>query len=139
LRHVKSRAAEVGDKLITARFSGSDTGGFAEVGDPSTAVCLRPGTEVVFEHDVEFTRPYARLLPWPRLAKAGHNMARFRQVNMDKAYLHHDALEFPNGLIVMVTRLRPGQHATVIQLPADRQHATPTTVTDNQRLTAWAR
>jgi len=30
----------------------------------------------------------------------------------------HDALEFPGGQIVMVTRLTPGQQATVLQLPA---------------------
>ena len=32
--------------------------------------------------------------------------------------VHHDALEFPDGEIVLVTRLYPGQHATVLQLPA---------------------
>ena len=30
----------------------------------------------------------------------------------------HDALEFPNGEIMLVTRLCEGQHATVLQLPA---------------------
>jgi hypothetical protein len=30
---------------------------------------------------------------------------------------HHDALEFPNGRIVMLTLLREGQCATVLQLP----------------------
>ncbi len=47
-----------------------------------------------------------------------HKVARFRQVNMDDPHLHHDALEFPGGQIVMVTRLTPGQRATVLQLPA---------------------
>jgi hypothetical protein len=37
---------------------------------------------------------------------------------MDDPHVHHDALEFPNGQIVMVTRLVPGQTATVLQLPA---------------------
>jgi hypothetical protein len=45
-------------------------------------------------------------------------MARFRQVHMDRPDTHHDALEFPNGEIVLVTRLYEGQHATVLQLPA---------------------
>jgi len=37
--------------------------------------------------------------------------------------LHHDALEFPSGQIVMVTRLVAGQRATVLQLPAStRDH-----------------
>ena len=31
---------------------------------------------------------------------------------------HHDALEFPGGQIVLLTRLRPGQVAAVLQLPA---------------------
>ena len=30
----------------------------------------------------------------------------------------HDALEFPDGETVLVTELREGQHATVLQLPA---------------------
>jgi len=45
-------------------------------------------------------------------------MARFRQVYMDKPHMHHDALEFPNGEFVLLTRLCEGQFATVLQLPA---------------------
>ena len=30
---------------------------------------------------------------------------------------HHDALEFPNGKIVLLTTLEEGQQATVLQLP----------------------
>jgi hypothetical protein len=44
--------------------------------------------------------------------------AQFRQINMGKPGVHHDALEFPDGEIVLVTRLCEGQHATVLQLPA---------------------
>jgi hypothetical protein len=32
--------------------------------------------------------------------------------------VHHDALEFPDGETVLLTRLCEGQHATVLQLPA---------------------
>ena len=32
--------------------------------------------------------------------------------------MHHDALEFPDGTIVLLTRLSQGQQATVLQLPA---------------------
>jgi len=45
-------------------------------------------------------------------------VARFRQVNTDEPHLHHDALEFSDGQIVLVTRLCAGQHAIVLQLPA---------------------
>jgi hypothetical protein len=31
---------------------------------------------------------------------------------------HHDALEFPDGQVVLLTRLCDGQRATVLQLPA---------------------
>ena len=31
---------------------------------------------------------------------------------------HHDALEFRDGKIVLLTKLKPGQRATVFQLPA---------------------
>jgi len=30
---------------------------------------------------------------------------------------HHDALEFPDGQVVLLTRLCAGQSATVLQLP----------------------
>ena len=36
---------------------------------------------------------------------------------------HRDALQFPSGQIVLVTRLRPGQMATVLQLPASEVNA----------------
>jgi hypothetical protein len=45
----------------------------------------------------------------------------FSQVNKNKPNVHHDALEFPDGQIVLLTHLCEGQHATVLQLPA-RQH-----------------
>jgi hypothetical protein len=50
--------------------------------------------------------------------KIGQRLARFRQINMDNAVTHHDALEFPDGQVVLVTRLCEGQRATVLQLPA---------------------
>jgi hypothetical protein len=33
-------------------------------------------------------------------------------------YTHHDALEFPDGEVVLLTNLVKGQEATVLQLPA---------------------
>jgi hypothetical protein len=43
---------------------------------------------------------------------------------MEARHMHHDALEFANGQIVLLTRLVPGQRATVLQLPAKPQEAT---------------
>jgi hypothetical protein len=36
---------------------------------------------------------------------------------------HHDALEFPDGCIVLLTLLCEGQSATVLQLPAQPTNA----------------
>ena len=118
LQFVASRPARVGDKLVSTKFRNSITSGFAAVGEPNVAVCLLPGTEVAFEKEVERDHAFDRLLPSMRFGKVGDKVARFRQVNMDRPNVHHDALEFPDGQIVLVTRLCEGQRATVLQLPA---------------------
>ena len=114
LHLVASRPAKVGDKLISTNFDNSITRGFAAVGEPTVAVCLLPGTEVAFEKEVECERVF-RVIPRQTL---GEKVAQFRQINMADPKTHHDALEFPNGQIVLLTRLCEGQHATVLQLPA---------------------
>ena len=50
-------------------------------------------------------------------------------------YAHRDALEFPSGKIVLLTRLCEGQHATVLQLPA-MPHVKHTPANDEQALVA---
>jgi hypothetical protein len=117
LHHVRSRPAAVGDKLITSKFDSTPTGGFAAGDNVEVAVCLRPGTELAFDADVA-CEPALGILP---SRKIGQRLARFRQINMDQPCVHHDALEFPDGKIVLVTRLRPGQRATVLQMPAMRE------------------
>ena len=112
LHFVASRPARVGDKLVSTRFRTSPTRGFAAIGQADRAVCLLPGTEVAFERDVEFDG----LFGVRRRLK--QKLARFRQINLDQPTMHHDALEFPDGEIVLVTELREHQHATVLQLPA---------------------
>src|SRR4029079_9232818 len=99
---------------VTATFPNSMTRGFASIGEPAIAVCLLPGTEIAFDKDVA-CQPAFRLF---RSRKIGQRLARFRQVDANQPSVHHDALEFPDGQIVLVTRLRPGQTATVLQLPA---------------------
>ena len=114
LHLVASRPAKVGDKLVATDFAKSITRGFATIAEPDVAVCLLPGTEVAFENDVQYHRAFSLF----GRARVNHKVARFRQVNMDDPNVHHDALEFPGGQIVMVTRLIAGQTATVLQLPA---------------------
>ena len=82
LHGVAARPARVGDKLVTTQFWNTTTRGFSAVEEPRVAVCLLPGTEVAFENKVErhltgFHLLFRRTKPLP------HQVARFRQVNMD--------------------------------------------------------
>jgi len=118
LHSVATRPAKVGDRLVTTQFADSITRGLAAVGEPDVAVCLLPGTEVAFEKDIEFEGGLGFFLNWKRAKRTGETVARFRQVHLEKPHVHHDALEFPNGEFVLLTRLCGGQFATVLQLPA---------------------
>jgi hypothetical protein len=115
LHLVASRPAKVGDKLITTKFNNSITRGFAAVEEPTVAVCLLPGTEVAFEREVECQRVF-KFFRSQKLIK--EKVTRFRQIDLEQRHVHHDALEFPDGQIVLLTRLSAGQRATVLQLPA---------------------
>ena len=108
---VASRPARVGDKLASTGFPSTITRGFVSVDDPSVAVCVLPGTELVFENEVRCET--GMLFAW----RLGHKLARFRKVNEGRSNAHHDALEFPDGKTVLLTQLCKGQHATVLQLP----------------------
>ena len=119
LHSVKSRPAKVGDKLTTRDF-GTGTRGFAASEDASVAVCVRPGTELSFT-DVITCLPTG-LIPW-RGKVVEYKTAIFRQINKEKIAVHHDALEFPDGQIVLLTTLCEGQQATVLQLPAEPKTA----------------
>ena len=115
LDFVASRPAKVGDRLVSTRFRNSITRGFAAIGEPHVAVCLLPGTELAFENEVEYD---PALGSFPSNRKVRQKVARFRKINSEQPQLHHDALEFPDGQIVLLTRLCEGQLATVLQLPA---------------------
>ncbi len=121
LHAVASRPAEVGDRLVTTRFPNTFTRGFCAIEEPGIAVCLRPGTEIVFTDEPQLGHPLRWL--WSRfgLGKIGERTARFRQINMAKPYVHHDVVEFADGKTVLVTQLAPGLRATVLQLPASSE------------------
>src|SRR5262249_7608176 len=87
----------------------------------TTTACLLPGTEIAFDGNVESESSFdIGILP---NKKIGQRLARFRQVNMNNSVAHHDALEFPDGQVILVTRLCAGQRATVLQLPAGARAA----------------
>ena len=123
LHSVKSRPAKVGDKLTTHDF-GTGTRGFAASEDMNVAVCVLPGTELSFAEEVRCLP--TGLIAW-RDKIIEHKTAIFRQINKDRVVAHHDALEFPDGQIVLLTCLSEGQQATVLQLPAE-----PKTVVESE-------
>ena len=113
LHLVASRPAAIGDQLVTTSFERSLTRGFAAVGEPNVAVCLRPGTELAFENNIQYeatSHVFGR-------STVQLKVARFRQMSLENPHVHHDALEFPDGQVVMATGLTPGQRASVLQLP----------------------
>jgi hypothetical protein len=74
----------------------------------------------------EDARLPAGLWPWhDNVIK--HKTAIFRQINKNRVVAHHDALEFPDGQIVLLTSLSEDQQATVLQLPAE-----PKTVAESE-------
>ena len=123
LQSVKSRLAKIADEL-TVRDFGTGTRGFAASENPGMAVCVLPGTELAFADEVK--RLSIRLWPWHNQV-IKHKTAIFRQINKNKLVAHHDALEFPDGQIVLLTSLSEGQQATVLQLPAE-----PKTVVESE-------
>ena len=130
LQSVKSRAAKVGDKLTTRSF-GTGTRGFAASEDANVAVCVLPGTELSFSAEV--TCQTTGLFGWRNKAMK-HTTAIFRQVNKQRVAAHHDALEFADGQIVLLTLLAEGQQATVLQLPAEPK---TTDERENQKRAAY--
>jgi hypothetical protein len=118
LHAVATRPAEVAETLISTKFQTTSTRGFASPDNPTIAVCLRPGTEIAFESEVQTDGMTFR-------KSIGDRLARFRQINLNEPTQHHDALEFSNGAVILVTDLTPGQRATVLQLPASPMEQKP--------------
>jgi hypothetical protein len=140
LHHVATRPAKIEDRLVTTKFHNTITRGFAAVSDPRVAVCLLPGTELAFDRDVECE---AALAIFPT-KKIGQRVARFRQINIEQPTMHHDALEFPDGQVVLLTALCDNQHAMVLQMPAaprlkaDAEHGVTEQSESHQGETEWA-
>ena len=125
LHTIRSRPAKIGDKLVTKDF-GTGTRGFASTADPDTAVYVLPGTELAFAGEISYLDWSLRSLIRARfsvLTRTQHKTAIFRQINEGNRTTHHDALEFPDGQTVLLTRLCEAQEATVLQLPAEPRTA----------------
>ena len=71
LHAVASRPAKVGETIVTTSFYGTSTRGFGTKEEPNVAVCLLPGTELAFDHDVKYNRY------WLSTKNAGFRVAQF--------------------------------------------------------------
>lgn len=113
LHAVRTRDAKRDDVLKVSAFPLTVTLGFASPDDPDCAVCLKAGTEIAFDKPARKS-----FLFFGRSVKS--RMATFIKVNEHSTFRHHDALRFDNGRIVLITDLKPGQLARVVQLPAEK-------------------
>jgi hypothetical protein len=118
LHRVDTRPAKKGDILVTSSFQGATTRGFVAAEEPGVAVCLLPGTEIAFEADVRYYFSWPRFFRRPRTKSVRQRRATFRQVGTGEQKVHHDAVEFPSGDVLLLNSLLEGQTATVLQLPA---------------------
>src|SRR3954463_3501198 len=114
LHTAKSRPAKVGDRLVTRNFN-TGTRGFAAPEDARTAVCVLPGTELAFDKKPQSVRNGFFSC---KVKNIEQTTAIFWQINKSEPRTHHDALEFPDGHIALLTDLSEDQTATVLQLPA---------------------
>ena len=89
LSAVASRPAKVGETLVSTYFRGTPSHGFAVPHEESVAVCLLPGTELVFEGNVKYRGG------WFRSKTAGYSVAKFCKIDPEIPHKHHDGLEFP--------------------------------------------
>jgi hypothetical protein len=112
LHAVASRSATIGDRLVTTSFVGTYARGFGAADECS--VCLDSGTELAFDEEVDWDMPFKMF----RRKRSLRGLVRFCQIKLGKRLAHHDAIEFPNGTVVLITCLCEGQKATVLQLPA---------------------
>ena len=104
--------------LLLCRFSVAGMSRVCAPEDASVAVCVLPGTELSFTDEVRRERTW----PWSEGA-IEHRTAIFRQISKENPATHHDALEFPDGQIVLLHFLEDGQQSTVLQLPVTHEGA----------------
>jgi hypothetical protein len=90
LEHLASRPAKVGDQLVTTKFGRAYTTGLCAVGQPSVAVCIKPGTELAFDREIGsncLNCDIARARERRRVKQTG--FLRFRLVGQAEGHRDH--------------------------------------------------
>lgn len=122
LASYKSRPAVKDEKLTTRRFL-SCTTGLVSASEPDVAVCILPGSCLVFDA--------------PAQARASYGVtAWFKQIDTHMPMRHHDAIEFDTGDVVLLNDLTAGQTVTVAYVPGKPQ--TPEEAQEQERLAVVA-
>jgi hypothetical protein len=89
---IASRPAKVGETLVSTDFRGSSTRGFASAEETQVAVCLLPGTELVFEQNVTYRGR------WFGSKKVPFSVAQFCKLNPENCTNTTTRLPFQMGL-----------------------------------------
>jgi len=116
---VASRPAKVGDELVK-RSSRTPSREDSPQSESQTWQCAFYPARRSRSKRKSSTSAFFAPFPIMKFGRLEKKVAQFRQINVGKPRVHHDALEFPDGETVLLTQLCEGQHATVLQLPASR-------------------
>ena len=117
---VASRPAKVGDELVK-RSSRTPSREDSPQSESQTWQCAFYPARRSRSKRKSSTSAFFAPFPIMKFGRLEKKVAQFRQINVGKPRVHHDALEFPDGETVLLTQLCEGQHATVLQLPASRR------------------
>src|SRR3974390_3179640 len=121
LHAVRSRPAKVGDRLVSTKFPMTVTRGLTDPAYRGVAVCLLPGTELVYSGRTVkrnwLQRMHDRLMLVGRYVGKSGARVTFRHLAVNNPAVHHDAIEFVDGTTVLLNDLAVGQAFTVLQLP----------------------
>ena len=105
---IRNRLASEGENLTVHRFRTGSVG-LASVSDPTTAICIPPGTQLTIQDIPE--RLQARLA-----VSCCEKVVFFER--SARPYEYRDAIKFGNGSDVLLQELADGQRVMVLSLGA---------------------
>ena len=111
LHAIKSRPAEVGDKLTTRQFPLSTTASLPRKISRLQYACVQGRSCPLRRRLGDVRGRGLRRLSITKPRSSGRSIGTSRTATTMP-------LEFPDGQILLLTLLQEGQHATVLQLPA---------------------
>lgn len=124
LHNCKTRDAKIEDLIVTGTIqtqlpyaAHTSSRGCYALGERDVAVCLKPGTELSFTAPIQYRERPTGWFQGETTVTSPHTTAIFRKLTEG---MYHDAIELPDGTVVLVNKLMEDQQARVIQLPAEK-------------------